>query len=116
MTPLRGEVYWLDFDPAIGAEMRAMHPCVIVSNNVGNRVGSLVIVVAVTSNLRAASLGSFIPGGHRWTAEGQRGTLRPRLHRGQGEIELEDRGIARCLHAIDRAGAPHIFDTVNARK
>ncbi len=65
MTPLRGEVYWLDFDPAIGAEMRAMHPCVIVSNDVGNRVGSLVVVVAVTSNLRAASLpvGVLLPAG-----------------------------------------------------
>jgi mRNA interferase MazF len=65
MTPLRGEVYWLDFDPSVGAEMRAMHPCVIVSNDIGNRLGSLVIVVAVTSNLRAASLpiGVLLPAG-----------------------------------------------------
>lgn len=56
MNPLRGEVYWLDFDPSIGTEMRSLHPCVIVSNDVGNRIGSLVIVVAVTSNLRVASL------------------------------------------------------------
>ena len=65
MIPLRGEIHWLDFDPSIGAEMGLMHPCVIVSNDVGNRVGSLVIVVAVTSNLRAALLpvGVLLPAG-----------------------------------------------------
>lgn len=63
--PIRGEVYWLDFDPSTGAEMQAVHPCVIVSNDIGNRVGALVVAVAVTSNLRAASLpvGVFLPAG-----------------------------------------------------
>jgi mRNA interferase MazF len=49
-------VYWLDFDPATGAEMQALHPCVIVQNDVGNRFSALTVVVAVTSNLRAATL------------------------------------------------------------
>ena len=64
-APFRGQVYWLDFDPSTGAEMQAMHPCAIVSNDIGNRAGSLVVVVAVTSNLRAASLpvGVFLPAG-----------------------------------------------------
>ena len=45
--------------------MGAMNPCAIVSNDVGNRVGSLVIVVAVTSNLRAPSfpIGVLLPSG-----------------------------------------------------
>ena len=53
---LRGEVYWLDFTSAAGSEMAGTHPCVIVQNDVGNKHSSLTIVVAVTSNLRAASL------------------------------------------------------------
>jgi mRNA interferase MazF len=54
--PLRGEVYWLNFDPSTGAEMQALHPCVIVQNDTGNRLAALTVVVAVTSNLRAAKL------------------------------------------------------------
>lgn len=54
--PQRGEVYWLDFDPATGAEMKFLHPCVIVQNDMGNRHSDVTIVAAVTSNLRAARL------------------------------------------------------------
>ncbi|MFO0810474.1 MAG: type II toxin-antitoxin system PemK/MazF family toxin [Gemmataceae bacterium] len=63
--PSRGEVYWLNFDPATGAEMASMHPCVIVQNDVGNRHSALTIVAAVTSNTRAARLpvGVSIPAG-----------------------------------------------------
>jgi mRNA interferase MazF len=49
-------VYWLDFAPATGSEMTGPHPCVIVQNDVGNQHSALTIVVAVTSNLRAAAL------------------------------------------------------------
>lgn len=52
----RGEVYLLDFSPASGHEMTGPHPCVIVQNDIGNQFSSLSIVVAVTSNLRVASL------------------------------------------------------------
>ncbi len=36
--------------------MANVHPCVIVQNDVGNQHSALTIVVAVTSNLRVASL------------------------------------------------------------
>src|SRR5262249_61056471 len=55
-SPRRGEVYWLNFDPATGHEMGGLHPCVIVQNDRGNQFSALTIVVAVTSNLRVASL------------------------------------------------------------
>jgi mRNA interferase MazF len=63
--PKRGEVYWLDFNPSVGAEMSSMHPCIVVSNDMGNRLSALVIVIAVTSNLRVANLpiGVFLPAG-----------------------------------------------------
>jgi mRNA interferase MazF len=63
--PKRGEVYWLDFAPATGHEMTGPHPCVVVQNDVGNQHSALSIVVAMTTNLRAASLpiGVLIPAG-----------------------------------------------------
>ena len=55
-VPRRGEIYYLDFSPAKGSEMREPHPALIIQNDVGNRVSRLTIVVAITSNLRAARL------------------------------------------------------------
>lgn len=54
--PQRGEIYWLDFSPATGAEMREPHPALVIQNDVGNQASALTIVAAVTSNLRADRL------------------------------------------------------------
>ncbi len=64
-VPHRGEVYLLDIAPASGHEMTGLHPCVIVQNDVGNQHSMLTIVVAVTTNLRVASLpvGVFLKAG-----------------------------------------------------
>ena len=47
---LRGEVWWIEFDPAVGSEIRKTRPGVIVSNNSANRNLSRVIVVPLTGN------------------------------------------------------------------
>ncbi|MCB0246444.1 MAG: type II toxin-antitoxin system PemK/MazF family toxin [Anaerolineae bacterium] len=54
--PQRGEIYWLDFSPATGAEMREPHPALVIQNDVGNQASALTIVAAITSNLRVARL------------------------------------------------------------
>jgi len=55
-APRRGEVYYLDFSPAKGSEMRGPHPALIIQNDVGNHASRLTIVAAITSNLNAARL------------------------------------------------------------
>jgi mRNA interferase MazF len=50
--PRRGEVWLVDFDPTIGAEIQKTRPALIIQNDVGNRVSPITIVGAITSTLK----------------------------------------------------------------
>ncbi|HWM01630.1 MAG TPA: type II toxin-antitoxin system PemK/MazF family toxin [Actinophytocola sp.] len=52
----RGELYWVDLDPAHGSESNKVRPAVIVSNDAANRAArragrGVVTVVPITSNV-----------------------------------------------------------------
>ncbi|MDR2837562.1 MAG: type II toxin-antitoxin system PemK/MazF family toxin [Azonexus sp.] len=49
---LRGEVWWVEFDPSVGSETSKTRPAVIVSNDAANRNLERVVVVPVTSSTK----------------------------------------------------------------
>jgi len=56
LSPCRGDVYLVPFDPAYGSEIQKTRPALIIQNNIGNRFSSTVIVVAITSRKNDATV------------------------------------------------------------
>ncbi len=47
-SPRRGDIYWINLDPTVGAEIKKTRPCVIISPDGANRGGPLIIVAPIT--------------------------------------------------------------------
>ena len=63
----RGEVWWINFDPSVGGEIRKKRPAVIISNNAANQFLNRVQVVPLTS-----SVGKLYPSEAYITLQGKK--------------------------------------------
>lgn len=45
----RGEIHWVDLPDKKGCELKALHPCLVVSNDKQNTFSPLIIVLPITS-------------------------------------------------------------------
>ena len=48
-SPMRGELYFVNFDPTVGAEIQKTRPALILQNNIGNTLSDTTIVAAVST-------------------------------------------------------------------
>ncbi|MBI4446677.1 MAG: type II toxin-antitoxin system PemK/MazF family toxin [Acidobacteria bacterium] len=47
--PKRGEIYLVNFDPTLGAEIKKTRPALVLQNDIANRYSPITIVAAITS-------------------------------------------------------------------
>ena len=90
----RGEVWWINFDPSVGGEIKKDRPAVIVSNNAANRNLNRVQVVPITSNVSR-----LYPSEALVTLQGRQGKVmadqlttvsKQRMRKKAGEISSEE--------------------------
>lgn len=92
----RGDVYWLNFEPSLGGEIKKVRPAIVVSNNGANTHLNRVQVVPITSNTERLYPGeAFITlNAEKRKAMGDQLTTasKQRLGRRIGALSTEDMG------------------------
>lgn len=48
----RGEIYFANLDPTVGAEIKKKRPVLIISNNANNKMAATITIVPITSNIK----------------------------------------------------------------
>ena len=80
----RGDVFWANLDPTVGVEIKKKRPVVVVSNNVINQRGRLVIVVPLTTNIAYLSPSHVL------------------IPRGEGSLSQDSKTLTEQIRAIDK--------------
>jgi len=57
VTPDRGDLIWIDFDPARGREQKHHRPALVISPHSYNKYSKLILVCPITSNVRKYAFG-----------------------------------------------------------
>ncbi len=92
---LRGEIYLINFNPAIGHEVRDIHPALVIQNDIGNKYSAVTIVAAITSNLKVARLPVGI------LIDGKESGLKSRSVVNLGQIHTVDKErLGKCIGSI----------------
>jgi mRNA interferase MazF len=52
-VPQRGEVIWIDFDPALGHEQKGKRPALVISHSAYNQKSGMCLICPITRSAKA---------------------------------------------------------------
>ena len=55
MAVFRGEIWWVEFEPSVGTEIKKTRPALVISNDISNEFYSKVTLIPMTSSRVKAS-------------------------------------------------------------
>ena len=50
--PQRGEIWWVDFEPSIGTEIKKTRPALVISNDIANQKTTKISLMPMTSKIK----------------------------------------------------------------
>ena len=94
MGPRRGDIWWVNLDPARGSEIKKTRPCVVIGTNILNQRRRTVVIIPLSTAPQAAPP-LLVPvgcGGKPAVAvvDQIRAVAKERLHRQLGELSPGD--------------------------
>lgn len=96
MIVKRGEIWWADLDPTRGSEQAGLRPVLIFQNDVVNRLGTTVLAIPLTTNLKRAALPTAV--------------LIPRV---EGGLSSDSVALCHQLRAVDKVRLSRKLGTVS---
>ena len=67
-SPLRGEIYWIDWSPHRGSEQAGRRPGLVISGDAFNRDMPVCTVLALTTKVKPSKIAITLPAGITGTA------------------------------------------------
>lgn len=97
ITPQRGEVYVVNFDPTLGAEVKKTRPALILQNDIANRYSPITIVAAVTSQFDESLYPTEV-----FIKRGEAGLKQDSVVLLNQIRSIDTQRLVRCLGAVDK--------------
>src|SRR5207253_2135798 len=96
MTVRRGEIWLADLNPTRGSEQAGTRPVLIFQNNSINRFTSTFLTIALTTNLRRASLPTCVL-----------------VRQGEGGLSKDSVALCHQLRVLDKLRLTRLLGTIS---
>jgi len=97
--PRRGELYWVNLDPALGSEIAKTRPALIISNDIGNQYAERVIVAPISSG----NVGKVYP-------------FEVHLNAGEGGLPKESKVLLDQIRTLDKSRLGNHIGTLSTER